>query len=107
MNETIARLRRESDAGLIDGPEDDRIYFERMGSPIEERTKLSQAPLRASGSVVEETDQTYREVRLDSDHRQLLVDKGVRSVLHAGNPLHADLYDPEDGVPLPMRIGAI
>jgi hypothetical protein len=104
---TITRLRRESDAGLLTTSEDERIWLERLRAQTARRDQLSEAPVRASGWITEETDQTYREVWATEDHRQLLLDKGVRFVLHAGNPLHADLYDPEDGVPLPMRIGAI
>jgi DNA invertase Pin-like site-specific DNA recombinase len=90
VNETIARLRRESDAGLIVSEEDERVYLERMRSLIERRTKLEAMPVRAAGWDTEETGQTYREVwpgaSADERHK-LLVDRGVRFVLTSGRPL--------------------
>ena len=97
---TIARLRRESDAGLVVTADDERVYLERMRSLIERRTKLSMTPVRASEWVTVETDRTYREVWSTDDHRQLLIDKGIRFVLHpspGGKALHTHLYAPEDG----------
>lgn len=107
-NQIIARLRRESDAGLLTTAEDERVWLGRLTAAIEKRDRLTATPVRAAGWVVEETDQTYREVWATEDHRQLLVDKGVRFVLWpspGGKALRFDLYDPQDGVTLPMRIG--
>jgi hypothetical protein len=42
---------------------------------------------RTPKAITEETGQTYAEAWSTDDHRQLLVDKGVRFVLNAGNPL--------------------
>ncbi|MDP7733630.1 recombinase family protein [Mycobacterium paragordonae] len=81
LRATIARLRRESDVGLIVSDEDERIYLERMRSLVDRRTKLEQTPFRSAGWVTEETDQTYAEVWPDSDHRQLIIDAGIRFVL--------------------------
>ncbi|VBA57640.1 hypothetical protein LAUMK191_04109 [Mycobacterium attenuatum] len=106
-NQIIARLRRESDAGLITTDEDERLWLERLKAATEKRDRLAEKPVRAAGWVVEETDQTYREVWPTEDHRQLLVDKGVRFVLHpspGGKALRFDLYDPADGLPLPVRV---
>jgi site-specific DNA recombinase len=100
---TIARLRRESDAGLVVTEDDERVYVERMRALIERRTHLSMTPVRVSEWVTVETDQTYREVWSTEDHRQLLVDKGVRFVLHpspGGKALRTHLYVPEDGISL-------
>lgn len=106
---TIARLRRESDAGLLTTSEDERVWLERLRAQTIRRDELAGKSVRAAGWVVEETDQTYREVWATEDHRQLLGDKGVRFVLWpspGGKALRFELYDPEDGVPLPLRIGA-
>lgn len=96
-NETIARLRRESDAGLVVSPEDERVYLARMRSLIERRTKLEAQPTRSSGYVTEQTSHTYREVWPDltpDARRGLLVDRGVKFVLHQGKPLHAGTIAP-------------
>jgi DNA invertase Pin-like site-specific DNA recombinase len=122
---TIARLRRESDAGLVVSEDDERVYMDRMRSLIERRTRLSMTPVRASEWVTVETDQTYREVWSTEDlatgvaggsrppsltewHRQLLIDKGIRFVLHpspGGKALHTHLYVPEDGIALATPVG--
>ena len=78
VNETIARLRRESDAGLVVSAEDEQIYLERMKALIDRRTKLEALPARAAGWVTEETGQTYGEAWQTEDHRTLLVDAGFR-----------------------------
>jgi site-specific DNA recombinase len=94
VNATIDRLRRESDAGLVVTEEDEQIYLERMRAQIDRRTKLDAAPLRAAGWVTEETGQTYREAWESSDHRQLLVDAGIRFVMNAGNPINFKIRVP-------------
>jgi site-specific DNA recombinase len=78
VNETIARLRRESDAGLVVSAEDERIYLERMKALIDRRTRLEALPARAAGWVTEETGQTYGEAWQTEDRRTLLVDAGFR-----------------------------
>jgi hypothetical protein len=83
VNETIARLRRESDAGLIVSAEDERVYVERMKALIERRTQLEGMPRRAAGWITEETGQIYREAWADSDHRQLLLESGIKFLLDA------------------------
>jgi site-specific DNA recombinase len=57
-----------------------------MKALVDRRTKLEAIPARAAGWVIEKTDQTYREVWAESDHRQLLLDKGVRFELNPDNP---------------------
>jgi DNA invertase Pin-like site-specific DNA recombinase len=94
VNGTIARLRRESDAGLVVSAEDERIYLERMRSLIDRRTKLEATPARAAGWITEKTGQTYREVWDESDHRQLLVDAGIQFVLVSAKPFHAGFRVP-------------
>lgn len=94
VNDTIARLRRESDAGLIVSAEDERIYLERMRSLVDRRAKLEATPTRAAGWVTEETGKTYRDVWDDSDHRQLLVDAGIQFVVVSAKPFHAGFRVP-------------
>jgi site-specific DNA recombinase len=82
-------------SGLVRTDEDERDWTKRMTAQLDRRDKLAEAPQRASGWVVEETGQTYREVWPDGDHRQLLIDKGIRFVLNAGNPINFELHEPE------------
>jgi hypothetical protein len=97
---TIDRLRRESDAGLVVSDDDERVYLERMKSLIEQRTKLEAMPSRSAGWVIEETDQTYREVwpdASDAERHKLLIDGGVKFVLNpspGGKAVHIDLLVP-------------
>jgi site-specific DNA recombinase len=104
VNETIARLRRESDAGLVVSEDDERVYVQRMKTLIDRRTVLSEAPVRASGWITEETGQTYAEVWPDHpDRRQLLSDAGIRFVLKGevnGQPVDFHLLVPEDRIPI-------
>ncbi|MGO8939440.1 MAG: recombinase family protein [Mycobacterium sp.] len=81
---TIARLRRESDAGLLTTPDDERIWLERLRVQTARRDQLSEAPVRASEWVTEETDQTYGEAWAEEgrDRRKLLVDAGIRFELN-------------------------
>jgi DNA invertase Pin-like site-specific DNA recombinase len=95
VNASIDRLRRESDAGLLVTDEDERLYLDRMRSLIDRRTRLEAMPSRSAGWVTEETGQTYREAWTTAkDRRQLLVDGGVRFVLHSSKPLKVDLQVP-------------
>jgi site-specific DNA recombinase len=94
VNATIERLRRESDAGLIVSDDDERVYLERRKALIDRRTKLEATPLRAAGWITEETGQTYAEAWSEHDHRQLLVDPGIRFLLNAGKPLDVELRVP-------------
>lgn len=111
VNATIARLRRESDAGLVVSVEDERIYLERMRSLIDRRTKLEATPARAAGWVTEQTGQTYREVWDDSDHRQLLVDAGIQFVLVSAKPFHGGFRVPPEqrpaGRPTPAGLALV
>ena len=82
---TITRLRRESDAGLLTTPEDERIWLERLKAQTARRDKLAAMPRRAAGWSTEETNQTYGEAWAEEgqDRRKLLVDAGVRLELNA------------------------
>jgi site-specific DNA recombinase len=100
VNETIARLRRESDAGLVVSDDDERIYLERMKALIDRRTKLEAVPVRAAGWITEETDQTYRKAWPGGDHRQLLIDHGIRFDLMSGNLLITNVFVPLDRIAL-------
>lgn len=105
VNDTIRRLRREQDAGLIVSDDDEREYHERMRALIARRTELEAKPAVSAGWVTETTDETYRQVWEQSDHRALLIERGVRFVLTQGKPLHFHLYVPEDGVPIDLSAG--
>ncbi|ASR77138.1 integrase [Mycobacterium phage MyraDee] len=84
---TIERLRRESDAGLIVSADDERVYLERMKSLIDRRTALEATPRRVAGWAIEELPHTYRDVWETEDHRQLLIDKGIRFELKSSKPV--------------------
>jgi len=80
VNATIARLRREQDAGLVRTGEDERVWTQRMAAQLDRRDKLEAMPLRVAGWLTEETDQTYGEAWAEEgrDRRKLLVDAGIR-----------------------------
>lgn len=94
VNAIIERLRMESDAGLLTTPDDERQWLERMKAQVAKRDQLAAIPARAAGWVEETTGQTYEEVWDSSDHRQLLIDAGVRFVLVSKDPLRFDRYVP-------------
>ncbi|MEE3852769.1 recombinase family protein [Gordonia sp. LSe1-13] len=81
VEQTIKRLRMESDAGLLTTPEDEAQWLARLEAQTAKRDQLAATPSRASGWVTEETDQTYREIWATADRRQLLIDHGARFVL--------------------------
>lgn len=104
VKNTIDRLRRESDAGLIDGEEDEQLYFERMTALVARRKALEAQPVRKPGWTTEKTDQTYSEAWKDADteaRRKLLVDAGVSFVLHSKlqAQVHVDLTSLEKNFP--------
>ena len=66
VNASIARLRRESDAGLVVTEDDEEDWLGRMRSLVDRRTKLEAIPSRVAGWVTEETGQTYAEVWPDA-----------------------------------------
>ncbi|AEJ94570.1 integrase [Mycobacterium phage Backyardigan] len=104
INETIARLRRESDAGLIVSDEDERIYLERMRSLITRRTKLEAMPRRSAGWVEETTGQTYGEAWETEDHQQLLKDAKVKFILYSNKPRNIEVVVPQDRVAVDLAI---
>jgi hypothetical protein len=85
----------ESDAGLLTTAEDERQWLERLRAQVAKRDQLAARPSRAAGWVTETTDQTYEEIWDTSDHRQLLLDAGVRFVLVSKDPLRFDRYVPK------------
>lgn len=103
VNDTISRLRREQDAGLIVSDDDEREYHSRMRALIARRTELEALPAVSAGWVTETTDQTYRDVWEQSDQRQLLIERGVRFVLTQGRPLIFGLHVPEDGTAIDIE----
>ena len=55
VNDAIARLRRESDAGLLTTAEDERVWLERLRAQTARRDELAALPSRAAGWITEET----------------------------------------------------
>ncbi|AOT24690.1 serine integrase [Mycobacterium phage Stasia] len=104
INETIARLRRESDAGLIVSDEDEQVYLERMKSLITRRTRLEAMPLRSAGWVEETTGQTYGEAWKTEDHQQLLKDAKVKFILYTNKPRNIEVVVPQDRVAVDLAI---
>lgn len=94
-NETIDRLRMESDAGLLTTPEDERLWLDRMRAQVAKRDRLAATPSRAAGWLTEATGQTYTEAWDSGDRRRLLIDAGVRFVLVSTDPLVFERYVPD------------
>jgi site-specific DNA recombinase len=94
IHESIERLRRESDAGLIVSEQDEQMYHQRLKALINRRTVLESTPAVSAGWVTEQTGETYREVWDTADHRQLMLDKRIGFVLHQGSPLRTELTTP-------------
>jgi site-specific DNA recombinase len=84
VNATIARLRREQDAGLVRTEEDERVWTQRMSAQLDRRDKLEAMPQRVAGWVTEVTDQTYGEAWAEEgrDRRKLLADAGIQLELN-------------------------
>lgn len=89
VQQTIARLRRESDAGLIVGEADEAEYISRMRALVARRTELEARPSRPAMWVNRGTGKTYREVWSDpgTDRQQVLKDAGVTVIFTTTNPL--------------------
>lgn len=80
VNATIARLRLESDSGVLTTEEDQRVWLERLKAQTAKRDQLAAMPSRAAGWVTEETGQTKREAwsaASPEDRRQLYLDAGM------------------------------
>lgn len=93
--DTIDRLRREADAGLVVTADDEQTYHARMRRLIARRTELERLPSRPAGWVTETTGELYRDVwpgLTDSGRRDLLVDRGIKFVVHTGKPLNTGVY---------------
>lgn len=89
VNESIARLRRESDSGLIVGEKDEAEYLQRMSGLVARRTDLEGRPSRPAGWVNRGLSRTYRELWNDpeTDRQQMLKDAGVKFYLVTAKPL--------------------
>jgi site-specific DNA recombinase len=92
--QTIDGLRQDRAMGLFSTPDDEQTFRQQMSSLIAKRDLLQATPAREAGWVTEETGQTYAEAWAVDDHRQLLVDAGVRFILNAGRPLNFELQVP-------------
>ncbi len=88
VRETIARLRRESDAGLIVGEADEAEYMQRMSALVARRTELEAKPSRPAGWVNQGLGKTYRELWEDpeTNRQQVLKDAGVRVIVTQTKP---------------------
>jgi site-specific DNA recombinase len=96
ITESIARLRRESDAGLLVTEEDEAVYIGRMKALIERRTALEEEPNRKAAWIEVATDQTYAEAWDTIDRRQLLIDRHVTFLIYSGKPVpHTGLFTPD------------
>ncbi|GAB2683970.1 recombinase family protein [Nocardia thraciensis] len=89
VNTTIARLRRESDAGLIVGEADEAEYMDRMAALVARRTDLESKPSRPAKWVDQGTGKTYAEVWADpeTNRQQVLIDAGVKLHIATTKPL--------------------
>lgn len=89
VNATIARLRRESDAGLIVGAADEAEYMDRMTALIARRTDLEAKPNRPARWESRGTGKTYAEVwaNPETDRQQVLKDAGVKIIIATTKPL--------------------
>ncbi len=86
VNETVDGLRRDRAAGLFRSAEDEQTYQTQMSALLARREALQARPNRAAGYDYVPTGQTYRERWGDEDvegRRRLLVNAGVRFILHA------------------------
>ncbi|MFI8422348.1 recombinase family protein [Streptomyces sp. NPDC085479] len=87
VRESITRLRRDRDAGLYDGEEDEADYSEMMRTLITERKELEKLPSRPPSVREVPTGRTYADVWNSSDRegkRRLLMDAGARITVSGG-----------------------
>ncbi|HYS41013.1 MAG TPA: recombinase family protein [Pseudonocardiaceae bacterium] len=99
VRETIARLRRESDQGLIVGQDDEAEYVVRMRALIARRTELDKEPYRPSRWEHVGTGQTYSTAYAAADEngrRTLVRDSGIRFVIYRNKPLEFGVYTPDE-----------
>jgi site-specific DNA recombinase len=93
---SIARLQRESDAGLVVTEDDERTYMNRMKNLVTRRTELELLPQRSAGWTYEETGETYADAWAQADtqgKRKLLTDAGVRFILKGSNAWEVQIPD--------------
>ncbi len=98
VNRTIEGLRQDRAAGLFPEREDELAYRAQMAALLGRRKELSARPTRAAGYDYVPTGQTYAEewaARDAEGRRQLLVDAGVRFILHAENHAVALVVPPD------------
>lgn len=81
--DSIRRLRQESDMGLID---DEEMYFQRMKALTRRKKELETSNARPSGWEIRVLDKTYADVWEDSDpeeKRKMLIDAGVKFTVYS------------------------
>jgi site-specific DNA recombinase len=95
----LRAARREFDAGLYSGSEDE--YFERIQRLSERREELEKLPKEPSGFQFRDVGETYGQAwqRMDvAERRTLLLDSGIRVAVArgVGNQMYSHLYVPDD-----------
>ena len=93
-NRTIESLREDRALGLFTTPEDEQMFRQQMAALIAKRESLAMMPVVKAGWIEVETDQTYADVwptATPEERRKMLIDAGVRLVVHRPNQL--DLYE--------------
>ncbi|MFJ5950674.1 recombinase family protein [Streptomyces noursei] len=87
VRESIRRLRRDRDAGLYDGDEDEAEYDEMMASLLKERRELESLPSRPAATRWVRTAHTVADMWHSADtegKRRLLLDTGARITVTSG-----------------------
>ncbi|MFD9813996.1 recombinase family protein [Streptomyces sp. NPDC059080] len=87
VRESIHRLRRDRQAGLYDGEEDEAEFSEMMGALLKERRQLEALPSRPPSTRRVATGRTYADIWTAADtegKRQLLLDAGARVTVASG-----------------------
>lgn len=88
VNQTIARLRREQDNGLVVTPEDEEEWTRRMKAQVEKREALRAQETTESGWVYRSTGKRFKDVWADPStvKRDVLLEHGVRLFLDSAKP---------------------
>ncbi|WHM37467.1 recombinase family protein [Streptomyces sp. BPTC-684] len=87
VRESIKRLRRDRDAGLYDGEDDEAEYNDMMRSLLKERRELEAMPLRPPSTHWVPTGRTFADMWRNEEtegKRRLLLDAGARITVTSG-----------------------
>ena len=110
INRTIESLREDRALGLFTTSEDEQMFRQQMAALIVKRESLAGMAVVKAGWVEVETGETYAEAwpkATTEERRKLLIDAGVRLMVH--RPNHLGLYVDLDKVrgEGPVRAGAV